>query len=70
MRNVIGVAHELGARRLIAFSAPGNERLLRRMGVTTRIISQPQLVDDLPVVPFWIDIGRRPRALAAQRRSC
>ncbi|HDS0919398.1 TPA: GNAT family N-acetyltransferase [Pseudomonas putida] len=58
VRSVMGVASALGAKRLIAFSAPGNERLLKRMGVSTQRIAQPQLVQDLPVVPFWIDIDR------------
>ncbi|WP_437881578.1 acyl-homoserine-lactone synthase [Pseudomonas sp. LRF_L74] len=69
MRNVISVVHTLG-RRLIALSASGNECLLRRMGGSTQRIAQPQLVDDLPVVQFWIDIGRCSCVLSAQRRSC
>lgn len=53
---VIDVARAQGARRLIAFTAMGNERLLRRMGVTTRRIARPQMIDDKPVLAFWIEI--------------
>jgi len=56
VREVIEVARSKGAFRLIAFTAVGNERLLKRMGVNTRRISAPQLIDDKPIVPFWIEI--------------
>lgn len=70
MSKVIDIAQTLGARRLIAFSAPGNERLLRRMGVSTHRIAGPQMVDDLPVVPFWINVaGYSNRIAAAPRKS-
>ncbi|MCP2073168.1 UNVERIFIED_ORG: N-acyl-L-homoserine lactone synthetase [Pseudomonas lini] len=72
MSKVIGVAQTLGARRLIAFSAPGNERLLRRMGVSTHRIAGPQMVNEFPVVPFWINVaGYRHRAVAGKtQREC
>ncbi|AOE67381.1 N-acylhomoserine lactone synthase [Pseudomonas fluorescens] len=56
VREVIDVARSKGAFRLIAFSAVGNERLLKRMGVNTRRISPPHLIDNQSVVPFWIEI--------------
>jgi acyl homoserine lactone synthase len=56
VREVIDVARSKGAFRLIAFSAVGNERLLKRMGVTTRRISPPHLIDNQSIVPFWIEI--------------
>ena len=55
-KQVIDVARSKGAFRLIAFTAVGNERLLKRMGVNTRRISAPQLIDNKSVVPFWIEI--------------
>jgi N-acyl-L-homoserine lactone synthetase len=56
VKEVIDVARSKGAFRLIAFTAVGNERLLKRMGVNTRRISAPRLIDNKSVVPFWIEI--------------
>lgn len=57
MSRVLDVACALGARRLIAFSAPGNERLLKRMGVVTQRIAPAQQVDGFCVAPFWIEVA-------------
>lgn len=56
VKEVIDVARSKGAFRLIAFTAVGNERLLKRMGVNTQRISPPRLIDNKSVVPFWIEI--------------
>ncbi|GAB3260431.1 acyl-homoserine-lactone synthase [Chitinimonas naiadis] len=56
MAGIVKTAIELGAQRLIAFSAVGNERLLKRMGVAVQRIAVPQLIDGKPVVAFWIDL--------------
>jgi N-acyl-L-homoserine lactone synthetase len=56
VKEVIDVARSKGAFRLIAFSAVGNERLLKRMGVNTCRISPPRLIDNKSIVPFWIEI--------------
>ncbi|UVM49750.1 MULTISPECIES: acyl-homoserine-lactone synthase [unclassified Pseudomonas] len=59
VRKVITTAIELGANRLIAVSAVGNERLLKRMGVNVHRVSVPQRVDQKPVVAFWIEIDQQ-----------
>jgi N-acyl-L-homoserine lactone synthetase len=56
MAKVIETASGHGARRLIAFSGVANERLLKRAGVNIHRISKPHLIDDKPVVAFWIEI--------------
>jgi len=56
MANIVSVAASHGATRLIAFSAIGNERLLRRMGVNIHRVSTPQFIDGKPVLAFWIEI--------------
>lgn len=56
MTEIVRVAWMRGARRLIAFSVLGNERLLRRMGVNIRRAAPPQLIDGKATVPFWIFI--------------
>ncbi|MGQ5524301.1 acyl-homoserine-lactone synthase [Chitinimonas sp. PSY-7] len=56
MANIVNTATQQGAARLIAFSAVGNERLLRRMGVNVHRISTPRLIDGKPVLAFWIEI--------------
>ncbi|QDQ25483.1 GNAT family N-acetyltransferase [Chitinimonas arctica] len=55
----VALAASHGAERLIAFSAVGNERLLRRMGVNVHRVSCPQLIDDKPVLAFWIEIDQQ-----------
>ena len=62
VRNVITTAIDQGANRLIAVSAVGNERLLKRMGVNVHRISIPQRVDQKPVVAFWIEIDQQTRS--------
>ncbi|MBL8509790.1 acyl-homoserine-lactone synthase [Chitinimonas sp. JJ19] len=59
MADIVRVASEQGAERLIAFSAVGNERLLRRMGVNVHRVSAPQLIDGKPVLAFWIEIDEQ-----------
>jgi acyl homoserine lactone synthase len=54
--SVVECAIALGARRLIAFSHIGNERLLRRMGVRVNRIGPTQWIDSQPVVAFWIEL--------------
>ncbi|TWI53698.1 N-acyl-L-homoserine lactone synthetase [Pseudomonas duriflava] len=56
---VVETARNQGACRLIAFSAVGNERLLKRAGVNVHRVSVPQLIDDKPVVAFWIEIDHQ-----------
>ncbi|WP_053214145.1 hypothetical protein [Pseudomonas sp. Q12-87] len=69
VKEVIDVARSKGAFRLIAFTAVGNERLLKRMGVNTRRISAPRLIDNKSVVPFWIEIDdETTSALSLTRR--
>ncbi|MEF9673284.1 acyl-homoserine-lactone synthase [Pseudomonas sp. MWU13-2100] len=58
----VAAAIQLGAARLIAFSAVGNERLLRRMGVTVHRVSAPQLIDGKPVLAFWIEIDEQTKS--------
>lgn len=62
VRKVITTAIDLGANRLIAVSAVGNERLLKRMGVHVHRVSIPQRVDQKPVVAFWIEIDQQTRS--------
>ncbi len=59
MAEIVRVAQAHGARKLIAFSVLGNERLLRRMGVNVQRAAPPQLVDGKPTLPFWIEIDRQ-----------
>lgn len=59
MAEIVRVARAHGARRLIAFSVLGNERLLRRMGVNVQRAAPPQLIDGKPTLPFWIEIDRQ-----------
>ncbi|WP_323120313.1 acyl-homoserine-lactone synthase [Burkholderia alba] len=59
MAEIVRVAQRHGAQRLIAFSVLGNERLLRRMGVSVRRAAPPQLIDGKPTVPFWVAIDER-----------
>lgn len=59
MREVVAVARRQGAVRLIAFSALGSERLLRRMGVNVHRAAPPQLIDGKPVLAFWIELDRQ-----------
>ncbi|NWA29714.1 N-acylhomoserine lactone synthase [Pseudomonas gingeri] len=66
----VSAAIQLGASRLIAFSAVGNERLLRRMGVSVHRVSAPQLIDSKPVLAFWIEIDEQTKtALNITSRS-
>lgn len=58
----VSAAIRLGATRLIAFSAVGNERLLRRMGVNVHRVSAPQLIDGKPVLAFWIEIDEHTKS--------
>lgn len=62
MREVVRVAIAQGAERLIAFSAVGNERLLRRMGVNVHRVAAPQLIDGKPVLAFWIELDPQTRS--------
>lgn len=62
VRKVLVTALSLGAERLIAVSAVGNERLLKRMGVNVHRIAAPQLIDDKPVIAFWIEIDHQTRS--------
>ncbi|ROM90787.1 acyl-homoserine-lactone synthase [Pseudomonas brassicacearum] len=62
VRKVIATAIDLGADKLIAVSAVGNERLLKRMGVNVHRVSTPQLVDQKLVVAFWIEIDQQTRS--------
>ncbi|WP_308446983.1 acyl-homoserine-lactone synthase [Chitinimonas prasina] len=59
MADIVRVAASHGAKRLIAFSVVGNERLLRRMGVDVHRAAAPQLLDGKPVLPFWIEINKQ-----------
>ncbi|UVS82806.1 GNAT family N-acetyltransferase (plasmid) [Burkholderia glumae] len=59
MAEIVRVAMARGARKLIAFSVLGNERLLRRMGVNVQRAAPPQMIDERPTLPFWIEIDRR-----------
>lgn len=61
VRKVIVTAISLGAERLVAVSAVGNERLLKRMGVNVHRIAAAQLIDDKPVIAFWIEIDQQTR---------
>ncbi|WP_017905120.1 acyl-homoserine-lactone synthase [Pseudomonas asplenii] len=66
VKQVVRVAQDHGVRRLIAFSAVGNERLLRRMGADVHRVSSAQLIDGKPVVAFWIEINEKTiKALSA-----
>lgn len=63
---VVSAALARGATGLIAFSATGNVRLLKRMGVNVRTLAAPHLVDSKSVVAFAIDLDEQTRtALAA-----
>jgi len=46
-----------GAQRVVVFSAIGNERLLRRMGVDVYKLPSARLIDGKPALAFWIDVG-------------
>ncbi|AEA65565.1 acyl-homoserine-lactone synthase [Burkholderia gladioli] len=59
MAEIVRVAMARGALKLIAFSVLGNERLLRRMGVNVQRAAPPQMIDDRPTLPFWIQIDRQ-----------
>lgn len=59
MAQVVRAALAQGAERLIAFSALGNERLLRRMGVHVHRVAAPQLIDGKPVLAFWIELDQQ-----------
>jgi len=61
MTEIVRVADSYGARRLIAFSVLGNERLLRRMGVNVHRAAPPQLIDGKPTLPFWVEIDQQTR---------
>lgn len=59
MKQVVLVAKRHNVKRLIAFSAIGNERLLRRMGADVHRVSCAQLIDGKPVLAFWIEINEQ-----------
>lgn len=62
MGQVVRAALAQGAQRLIAFSAVGSERLLRRMGVNIHRAAAPQLIDGKPVLAFWIELDEQTRS--------
>ncbi|SAL35767.1 autoinducer synthesis protein [Caballeronia peredens] len=62
MAEIVHVAQAHGAKRLIAFSVLGNERLLKRMGVNVHRAAAPQMVEGKPTLPFWIEIDQQTRA--------
>ncbi|MBT9268252.1 GNAT family N-acetyltransferase [Pseudomonas sp. MG-9] len=57
MKQIVALANRNNVKRLIAFSALGNERLLRRMGVDVHRVSSAQLIDGKPVLAFWVEIN-------------
>lgn len=59
MAEIVRAAMARGARKFIAFSVLGNERLLQRMGVNVQRAAPPQMIDDRPTLPFWIEIDRQ-----------
>ncbi|MFP0198573.1 acyl-homoserine-lactone synthase [Pseudomonas sp. PHC1] len=59
MKQIVVLAHKHNVKRLIAFSALGNERLLRRMGVDVHRVSSAQLIDGKPVLAFWIEVNEK-----------
>lgn len=61
MAEIVRVAGSYGARRLIAFSVLGNERLLRRMGVNVHRAAPPQMIDGKLTLPFWVEIDQQTR---------
>lgn len=66
VKQIVLVAQHHEVKRLIAFSAVGNERLLRRMGADVHRVSSAQLIDGKPVVAFWIEINEKTiKALSA-----
>lgn len=56
LREAIRCAAARGAKRLIAVTRIGSERLLRRGGFTARRAGPPTIVDGHPLVACWIDV--------------
>jgi N-acyl-L-homoserine lactone synthetase len=62
MARIVSVAESYGAKRLIACSVLGNERLLRRMGVSVHRAAAPQIIAGKPTIPLWLHINEQTRA--------
>jgi acyl homoserine lactone synthase len=58
---VVEMAIELGAVRLITFTAVGIERILRSIGMHAHRVGPPQLIDGEPVLALWIELDDQTR---------
>lgn len=56
MASTVSCAMEVGAKRLIAVTSRGVERILSRLGINWQRIGQPMRIDGQAIFAFWVEI--------------
>lgn len=59
LKAVVETALAQGAKRLITFSYIGVERIARNFGLHVHRAGAPQMIDDKPVLAFWIELDEQ-----------